>query len=171
MTTAESPLAHSILNCAESVSGVGLSICAGDAARVPEMVARAFQTAMNGRPGPVVLALPENMLRERVTVADAPPARPVESMGDPRAIAELLGLLEQALRSLPDEIRSLNAADMRELEDFTREAIALVLSGQFPKEAYEAVGMGAAEIETVRKVRKQMAAPSEPALVGAAAHG
>ena len=46
-----------------------------DPARVPEMVARAFQTAMNGRPGPVVLALPEDMLRERVTVADAPLVR------------------------------------------------------------------------------------------------
>ena len=67
-----------------------------DAARVPEMVARAFQTAMNGRPGPVVLALPEDMLREPVTVADAPPAKLVESVGDGRALSELLGLLEQA---------------------------------------------------------------------------
>ena len=36
------------------------------AERVPEFVARAFATATSGRPGPVVLALPEDMLRERV---------------------------------------------------------------------------------------------------------
>ncbi len=33
-----------------------------DAARIPEYLARAFATAMNGRPGPVVLVLPEDML-------------------------------------------------------------------------------------------------------------
>jgi hypothetical protein len=62
-----------------------------------------------------------------------------------------------SILSLPDEIRSLGSNDMRELEDFTREAIVLVLSGQFPKEAYETIGMGAAEIERVKKVRKETA--------------
>lgn len=38
-----------------------------DAARIPEYVARAFATAMNGRPGPVVLVLPEDMLTQAVT--------------------------------------------------------------------------------------------------------
>ena len=37
-----------------------------DPARIPELVSRAFYTAMNGRPGPVVVALPEDMLTERV---------------------------------------------------------------------------------------------------------
>lgn len=41
------------------------------AGRVPEMISRAFHTAMSGRPGPVVLALPEDML---VETADAPVA-------------------------------------------------------------------------------------------------
>lgn len=41
------------------------------AERVPEMISRAFHTAMSGRPGPVVLALPEDML---VETADAPVA-------------------------------------------------------------------------------------------------
>jgi acetolactate synthase-1/2/3 large subunit len=36
-----------------------------DANRIPEYVARAFATAMNGRPGPVVLVLPEDMLTRR----------------------------------------------------------------------------------------------------------
>ncbi|HIV77784.1 MAG TPA: thiamine pyrophosphate-binding protein [Candidatus Sphingomonas excrementigallinarum] len=37
-----------------------------DAARIPEYIARAYATAMNGRPGPVVLALPEDMLCDLV---------------------------------------------------------------------------------------------------------
>ena len=45
-----------------------------DAARIPEFVHRAFATAMAGRPGPVVLALPEDMLVETATVADGRPA-------------------------------------------------------------------------------------------------
>jgi acetolactate synthase-1/2/3 large subunit len=36
------------------------------AERIPEYVARAFATAMSGRPGPVVLVLPEDMLTEHV---------------------------------------------------------------------------------------------------------
>jgi acetolactate synthase-1/2/3 large subunit len=41
-----------------------------DAARIPEYMLRAFQIAMSDRPGPVVLALPEDVLAERVTVPD-----------------------------------------------------------------------------------------------------
>ena len=41
------------------------------AERIPEYVARAFQIACSGRPGPVVLALPEDMLIESVDVTDA----------------------------------------------------------------------------------------------------
>src|ERR1700730_2540398 len=50
-----------------------------DPARVPEIVSRAFYVATNGRPGPVVIALPEDMLTERGAVADAPPYQPVET--------------------------------------------------------------------------------------------
>src|SRR5499425_2683004 len=39
--------------------------------RIPEIVSRAFYTATNGRPGPVVVGLPEDMLTERAAVADA----------------------------------------------------------------------------------------------------
>src|SRR6202163_4113163 len=50
-----------------------------DPARVPEFVSRAFHMAANGRPGPVVVALPEDMLTERVAVADPPPYQPIET--------------------------------------------------------------------------------------------
>src|SRR3954464_5303577 len=63
-------------------------------ARVPEIVSRAFYTATNGRPGPVVIALPEDMLRERVVAAEAPAFEPVETSpgaGDMRKLGELLG--------------------------------------------------------------------------------
>src|SRR5262250_2406971 len=41
------------------------------AARIPELVNQAFHRAVNGRPGPVVLALPEDMLTEHAAIADA----------------------------------------------------------------------------------------------------
>jgi len=65
-----------------------------DPARIPEIVSRAFYTAANGRPGPVVVSLPEDMLSEHVAVNDAPPFAPVEtSPGAPEMakLAQLLG--------------------------------------------------------------------------------
>ena len=49
-----------------------------DARRIPELVSRAFHIAQQGRPGPVVIALPEDMLQEKAEVADAPRVDPVE---------------------------------------------------------------------------------------------
>src|SRR5260370_40599056 len=65
-----------------------------DPARAPEIVSRAFYTAANGRPGPVVVAIPEDMLVERIAVDDAPPYVPVETSPGPaemQKFAELLG--------------------------------------------------------------------------------
>src|SRR5438270_4342095 len=50
-----------------------------DPERIPEVVSHAFHVAMNGRPGPVVVALPEDMLMERVSVSDALAAEPIET--------------------------------------------------------------------------------------------
>ncbi len=69
-----------------------------DARRLPEYVARAFATAMNGRPGPVVLVLPEDMLTQ--TVAASPLARvePVQAWSDPGGLRQLREMLMQAQR-------------------------------------------------------------------------
>jgi len=70
------------------------------AARIPECLARAFATATSGRPGPVVLALPEDMLRETAAVADAVPYRPAQAHPGPDDMAKLRDLLERAVRPL-----------------------------------------------------------------------
>ena len=46
-----------------------------DARRIPEYVARAYRVATAGRPGPVVLALPEDMLRDEVEARTARASR------------------------------------------------------------------------------------------------
>src|SRR3546814_20213427 len=49
-----------------------------DAKRIPEIIARAFHTAVSGRPGPVVVSLPEDMLTEPCHAPDCP-ASPVSA--------------------------------------------------------------------------------------------
>ncbi|WP_443970871.1 thiamine pyrophosphate-binding protein [Sphingobium sp. CR28] len=71
-----------------------------DAARIPELIARAFRTAMQGRPGPVVVALPEDMLVETADVEDAPKVVPVVPAPTPEDIAALGDLLRKAERPL-----------------------------------------------------------------------
>jgi acetolactate synthase I/II/III large subunit len=67
-----------------------------DPARIPELISRAFHTACNGRPGPVVIALPEDMLVERVTVPDATAYQPVETWPGASEMARLEKLLTEA---------------------------------------------------------------------------
>ncbi|WP_374413058.1 thiamine pyrophosphate-binding protein [Hydrogenophaga sp.] len=71
-----------------------------DPRRIPEYVARAFATAMNGRPGPVVLVLPEDMLTQRVEGEALPRVEPVQAWADPGALRELRSLLLAAERPL-----------------------------------------------------------------------
>lgn len=71
-----------------------------DPARIPEFVTRAFAVATSGRPGPVVLSLPEDML---TASGDAPAARayqPVEGHPGPSQIARLESLLSEAQRPI-----------------------------------------------------------------------
>lgn len=70
-----------------------------DAVRLPEFISRAFRVATSGRPGPVAIALPEDMLSEVVEgVADAEPYVPLESWPGPLQLAELRQLLATAER-------------------------------------------------------------------------
>ena len=67
-----------------------------DAARIPEYIARAYRVATAGRPGPVVLALPEDMLRDEVDVPNRPCVPPLAEAPDPGAVQALFELLKQA---------------------------------------------------------------------------
>ncbi|HEY2530554.1 MAG TPA: thiamine pyrophosphate-binding protein [Xanthobacteraceae bacterium] len=67
-----------------------------DSARVPEIVSRAFFTAANGRPGPVVVAIPEDMLIERIAVPDAPPFTLFETAPGSAEMAQFTELLAAA---------------------------------------------------------------------------
>ena len=73
-----------------------------DARRIPEYIARAYATAMNGRPGPVVLVLPEDMLTQRVDVAiqPMPYLEPVQAWSDPGALRKIRELLLEAQRPI-----------------------------------------------------------------------
>jgi acetolactate synthase-1/2/3 large subunit len=71
-----------------------------DAQRIPEYLSHAFHVAVSGRPGPVVLALPEDMLVSEVDVADAGPYRKVKPSPSADALDQLRGMLESAQRPL-----------------------------------------------------------------------
>lgn len=71
-----------------------------DASRIPEYISRAYHTATSGRPGPVVLALPEDMLREAADVADVPRFTPVEAAPSPANMEQFADMLSAAERPL-----------------------------------------------------------------------
>lgn len=71
-----------------------------DARRLPELLSQAFHRAINGRPGPVVVALPEDMLSDCVTVADAGPCRRIEASPAAADLQTMTELLDAAQRPL-----------------------------------------------------------------------
>ncbi|WP_244514556.1 thiamine pyrophosphate-binding protein [Afifella marina] len=71
-----------------------------EAERLPELVARAFRTAMQGRPGPVVVVLPEDMLVDEAVVADAPRVEATEIWPGADDLDELARLLRNARRPI-----------------------------------------------------------------------
>lgn len=68
--------------------------------RIPEYISHAYHVAMSGRPGPVVLALPEDMLTETVDVADAKPANPGFAKPNEDDMSAFAVMLAQAERPL-----------------------------------------------------------------------
>ncbi|MBZ9986269.1 thiamine pyrophosphate-binding protein [Mesorhizobium sp. BH1-1-5] len=69
-----------------------------DAARIPEFVTRAFAVATSGRPGPVVISLPEDMLTSEVEAPEALPHTPVETRPGEAELDALQMLLANAKR-------------------------------------------------------------------------
>ena len=71
-----------------------------DAKRIPEIIAHAVDVAMSGRPGPVVIAISEEMQKHMVEVADVGPADVSVPHPDPAAMERLRGMLAKATRPL-----------------------------------------------------------------------
>lgn len=69
-----------------------------DTSRIPEYIARAYQVARSGRPGPVVLALPEDTLWGEARVADVKPHPRLETYPGQPQLDELKRLLASAER-------------------------------------------------------------------------
>jgi acetolactate synthase I/II/III large subunit len=70
------------------------------AARLPELVARAYRVACQGRPGPVVVALPEDVLTEMADVPDAPKVALAEAWPGPQDMNRFGDMLRKARRPL-----------------------------------------------------------------------
>jgi acetolactate synthase-1/2/3 large subunit len=105
-----------------------------DAARLPELVARALTVAASGRPGPVVLGLPEDVLADKAEVADARPAAPLRAHPSPTDLAALRKLLAAASRPLllaggPGWTEAA-AADLRAFAEASRLPVAVSFRSQ-----------------------------------------
>jgi acetolactate synthase I/II/III large subunit len=70
------------------------------AERIPEYVAHAYRVAMSGRPGPVVLALPEDMLAANSDVADAPYVEAIAAAAPREDVRRVEAMLHDAQRPL-----------------------------------------------------------------------
>ena len=64
--------------------------------RLPEYISRAFNIALSGRPGPVVLSLPEDTLFAKADIPDAPKANPSKQMVSEEDVNEVIDKLKLA---------------------------------------------------------------------------
>jgi acetolactate synthase I/II/III large subunit len=89
------------LDYTRAFGGIGKAAWHVDRAdRLPEHLGRAFSLALSGRPGPVVLALPEDVLLEEADVKDAAPVRPARASPRDEDLARLRELLAASERPL-----------------------------------------------------------------------
>ncbi len=105
-----------------------------DARRIPEYVARAYAVAMSGRPGPVVIALPEDMLCDMVEATDRPELAPPLQAPDGYDLDQMYELLREAER--PVAIVGGAGWDAETGEAFLKfaERIALPVAGAFRRQ-------------------------------------
>lgn len=105
-----------------------------DARRIPEYVARAWNVATSGRPGPVVIALPEDMLCDMVEAVDRPELAPALQAPDAYDLDQMFALLREAKR--PVAIVGGAGWDAEAGEDFARfaERIGLPVAGAFRRQ-------------------------------------
>jgi acetolactate synthase-1/2/3 large subunit len=122
-----------------------------DPARIPEIVSRAFHVAMQGRPGPVIIALPEDVLIERAAVAAGPRVEAIETWPGQTQMAELqkriwaakkpimiLGGSGWSEKSVASVTRFAERFDMPIVTSFRR---AMLFNGDHPNYAGE-LGIG-----------------------------
>ena len=105
-----------------------------DAARIPEIVTRAFSVATSGRPGPVVIALPEDMLTSE---AEAPAAKawtPVETRPGEPEMRQLADLLANARRPIAILGGTRWTADAKSAFEKAAEAWALPVGVSFRRQ-------------------------------------
>ncbi len=100
-----------------------------DAAQIPEVVQRAFHIAMQGRPGPVAISLPEDMLIDLAEVIDAPRTEPVAIWPGQTQMAELQKMLwaaesPVAILGGPGWTQKASAAALRFAERFDLPLVA-----------------------------------------------
>jgi acetolactate synthase I/II/III large subunit len=122
-----------------------------DPIRIPEIISRAFHVAMQGRPGPVVIALPEDMLTELAAVHPGPRVEPVETTPSDTSLSALREFLAEATRPImllggsgwsDESVGQLRAfAERYELPVATTFRRAMLFSGDHPNYAGE-LGLG-----------------------------
>jgi acetolactate synthase-1/2/3 large subunit len=122
-----------------------------DPARIPEIISRAFHVAMQGRPGPVIIALPEDVLIESAAVAAGPRVEAIETWPGQTQMAELqkriwaakkpimiLGGSGWSEKSVASVTRFAERFDMPIVTSFRR---AMLFNGDHPNYAGE-LGIG-----------------------------
>ena len=120
------------------------------AARIPEMMRRAFSHLRTGRPGPVLLEVPGDVSAEEVDEAalNAPTVAAVRSAGDPHDVAEaaraLIGAKRPVIHAGQGILYAEATDDLRELAELLQAPVMTTLAGKsaFPEDHPLSLGTG-----------------------------